>query len=212
MNSTQQNNINRIGDRCCGCEACYAVCPKNAIDMERGAIGELLYKANQACINCGQCLRVCPADSAEYYKEVEFFYRACSMHNDVLQKSSSGGVAFEVAYRILTGGGVIYGAVWDVDNQKVCHKRITNLKDLPTIQGSKYVQSAISREIYKSIICDVKKNKVLFIGTPCQVSAVRNIVGQKDNLFCIDLVCHGVPSSEMLDMQLKKITSINIFI
>lgn len=104
----------------------------------------------------------------------------------------------------------MYGAVWDVDNQKVQHIRISMTEYLPAIQGSKYVHSSISREVFQSIIRDVKTNKVLFIGTPCQVSAVRNIVGENDNLFCIDLVCHGVPSGEMLEKQLKKITDENI--
>lgn len=207
MNSMQPNNINIVGERCCGCEACYAVCPKNAIYTERGPRGELLYKANDACIICGKCLRVCSANKAEYHEEVKFFYRARSKHSEVLKKSSSGGVAFEVAGKILNRGGIIYGAVWDIDNQMVQHARITNLEDLSAIQGSKYVHSSISREIYKRIICDVKTKKVLFIGTPCQVSAVRNIVGDNDNLYCIDLVCHGVPSAEMLDVELKKITS-----
>ena len=210
MNSTQLNNINIIGKRCCGCEACYAVCPKNAIYTERGSRGELLYKANDACINCGKCLRACSANKAEYHEEAKFFYRAQSKHNEVLKKSSSGGVAFEAARKILSWGGIVYGAVWDIDNQMVQHARLTNLEDLPAMQGSKYVHSSISREIYKRIIFDIKTNKVLFIGTPCQVSAVRNIVGDNDNLFCIDLVCHGVPSAEMLDVQLKKITSSKI--
>ena len=40
----------------------------------------------------------------------------------------------------------------------------------------------------------MKSQKVLFIGTPCQVSAVRNLTRNSSNLICIDLICHGVPS------------------
>lgn len=105
MNSTQPNNINQIGDRCCGCEACYAVCPKNAIFTERGARGESLYRASDACINCGKCLSVCSANRAEYQETVQLFFRARSRHNDVLNRSSSGGVAFEIASKILSWGG-----------------------------------------------------------------------------------------------------------
>lgn len=45
----------------------------------------------------------------------------------------------------------------------------------------------------RSILEDGKK--LLFAGTGCQIAGVKSFLGRDfDNLLCIDLVCHGVPS------------------
>ena len=66
------------------------------------------------------------------------------------------------------------------------------------IQDSKYVQSQIVG-ILDELDKDVKDKKVLFIGTPCQVDAVKKMVDKKyrNNLITCDLVCHGVPSPKL---------------
>ena len=46
---------------CCGCTACYAICPKSAICMERDEEGFLYPKVIESlCIGCHMCLKVCP--------------------------------------------------------------------------------------------------------------------------------------------------------
>ena len=46
---------------CCGCTACYAICPKQAIEMLEDE-ESFLYPSIDAkvCIRCSSCLRVCP--------------------------------------------------------------------------------------------------------------------------------------------------------
>ena len=46
---------------CCGCTACKAVCPMNAISMTPDDEGFLypLIDGNK-CVRCYRCLRVCP--------------------------------------------------------------------------------------------------------------------------------------------------------
>ena len=47
--------------KCCGCNACFNVCPKQAISMEYDSEGFLYPKIdNEKCIKCGLCLKVCP--------------------------------------------------------------------------------------------------------------------------------------------------------
>ena len=47
-------------DECCGCSACYSICPVHAIYMEEDAEGFLYPKIMEhCCIRCNQCLEVC---------------------------------------------------------------------------------------------------------------------------------------------------------
>ena len=48
-------------EQCCGCSACYAICPKNAITMIEDEEGFLYPQIKiDRCIGCKMCLKVCP--------------------------------------------------------------------------------------------------------------------------------------------------------
>ena len=54
-------------EECCGCTACYAICPKQAITMVEDAEGfEYPEIVEDKCIKCYICLRVCPFKSEEW--------------------------------------------------------------------------------------------------------------------------------------------------
>ena len=58
----------RIEDKkkCCGCTACYSVCPVDAIDMVEDNEGFLYPKVNSTkCIKCGLCEKICPYNKKE---------------------------------------------------------------------------------------------------------------------------------------------------
>lgn len=47
-------------DSCCGCTACYAVCPQHAISMNPDEEGFLYPGIDEAkCIRCFKCVKVC---------------------------------------------------------------------------------------------------------------------------------------------------------
>lgn len=46
---------------CCGCTACYTICPKSAIQMKEDQEGFLYPRiSTDQCINCGLCEKICP--------------------------------------------------------------------------------------------------------------------------------------------------------
>lgn len=122
--------------------------------------------------------------------------------------SRSGGFFSAVSDIVIKKGGVVYGCVLTQElNAK--HTRAENLKQRDDMRGSKYIQSDM-RATFKEVKNDLNNRRmVLFSGTSCQVAGLKQFLGKKyDNLLCIDIVCHGVPSpkvwQEYISWQNKK--------
>lgn len=50
---------------CCGCAACEAMCPKDAVAMQPDVYGYCIPAIDkEACVMCGLCLRTCPMYNA----------------------------------------------------------------------------------------------------------------------------------------------------
>ena len=66
------------------------------------------------------------------------------------------------------------------------------------MRGSKYIESKLG-DTFKNVKADLLDGrKVLFSGTPCQVDGLKAFLKTDyDNLLCIDIVCHGVPSPKV---------------
>lgn len=48
-------------EECCGCTACYAICPQQAIVMEEDEEGFDYPRIDEyRCVCCYQCIKVCP--------------------------------------------------------------------------------------------------------------------------------------------------------
>lgn len=193
------NNISSIKkDECCGCSGCKSVCPKNAIIMKPDSEGFLYPKVNDKCINCGLCLKVCK-NKSQFTKENEFIkvYAAKNRSEEVLMKSSSGGISRALCEYFIKNNGVVYGVVYNEDNEVIV-QREENLKDTEKLYGSKYVW-ANPKDTLEQVYEDLKNDKsVLFIATSCFVAGLKSFLEVKkcsmDNLYTVDLICHGTPS------------------
>ena len=187
---------------CCGCTACASICAHNAITMFPDNLGFLYPKINmELCVNCGLCENVCQFhDKYERYNNYEipksFQFRI--VPDIELMKSQSGGAFFAIANKFISTGGVVYGAAF-TDTWKVTHQRVSDIKSLEALRMSKYVQSDM-RGVFSLVKEDLKNGlKILFSGTSCQVAGLKSYIPPRyhDNLFCIDIICHGVPSPKI---------------
>ena len=182
--------------KCSGCEACSNICPKNAIEMIRDAEGFAYPKINKKlCINCGRCDATCPAlnfkPKANYILPEVF--AAIYPDAKILRHSSSGGIFSALSEIVLKSGGVVFGAGFD-ENWHVLHTSAKNLDELENLRSSKYTQSKIG-DVYRQVQDALKSKQVLFSGVPCQCVALKHFLGRDyDNLFTVDIICHGVPS------------------
>ena len=188
---------------CCGCSACADVCPVKAIKMGYDKDWHLYPEVDNSCINCGKCLSVCPQYQEKPKNEEPIGY-AVAAPDDVRMESSSGGVFYILAKYIIDNGGYVAGAVFD-EQWQVKHILSNSLSDIARMQHSKYVQSQTAG-IYSEVLAKLKEGvTVLFTGTPCQVAALRNFVGDKEYpLFVADILCHGVPSPKVFEYYLNE--------
>ena len=61
VNTKQLPILYNRKEECCGCTACYAICPKSAITMAEDEEGFKYPQLNERkCIRCHICLKVCP--------------------------------------------------------------------------------------------------------------------------------------------------------
>lgn len=199
--------------KCCGCGACFDACPVNAISMQE--INGFMYPVinDSKCINCGKCKQICPIINTKYINfEKPLCYAVCA--NNIEREDSSSGGAFPVlAKYILNKGGVVVGAAfnekWGCD-----HILIDSIDEIKKLKGSKYLQSN-AYICYKDIKEKLNQGKtVLFSGTPCQNAGLKAFLGKDyKKLYCIDIICHGVPSpaiwQQFLSENFTDISSIN---
>ena len=183
---------------CTGCGTCSYVCPIGAIAMEEDDCGFVYPRiAESECIHCDKCLRSCHMSNSTVLKHGEpgECYGAVDGDTMSLRRSASGGVATALSRNVVESGGVVYGCV--ADREDVHHERMSDREGLRRSQGSKYVQSDLSRA-FASIEADLRAGRTaLFVGTPCQCAAVRNLFGQYEELLTVDLICEGTPSRRM---------------
>lgn len=192
-------------ENCCGCGACYNVCPKKAITMKENEEGFKYPEVNMdICVNCKLCEKACPVlKSVEEIRIIPKAYACYNKNEEIRKNSSSGGLFTSIAQYVLNNNGVVYGASFN-EKWEVEHIRIESIENLNKLRTSKYVQSD-TKDTYTLVKNDLEKGKnVLFTGTPCQIEGMIEYLGKEyDNLYTQDIICHGVPSPKVWKKYLE---------
>ncbi len=200
--------LRQIGNKCNGCELCQAVCPTNAISFIMDEEGFRYPQIDdRKCINCDACIHKCPIHSPQKYRcDIQEAYAGYSNDMKVVAESSSGGVFFTLSKYFLDRGDKVAAVVWSPDFCCTEHILINNMSDLHRLIKSKYIQSK-KASIYKDVVKALGNSRVLFVGSPCEVTAMKSYCPEKllDHLFTVDFVCQGSTSEKAMADYVKYI-------
>lgn len=159
------------------------------------------------CVECGVCKRVCKYKTSDL-NAVESTYAVTNRDEKQIMKAASGGLFSAAASAILSDGGCVFVATltFDSGHPDTHHIMVENKEELWKLQGSKYVQSRIGRTYQQAKECLQNGRTVLFSGTPCQIAGLKSYLGKVyENLYTMDLICHGVPSAEFFDGYIQEL-------
>ncbi len=187
-------------NKCNGCMACSSVCLKQCITIA-DSINSINAEIDETvCINCKLCERVCPnVTKPEKTSPIE--WKQGWAEKDIRNKSTSGGAASAIIRFFIQSGGYVASCL--LKGGEFAFELTNDIEIAKKFAGSKYVKSN-PEGIYKKVQERLKTDKVLFIGLPCQVAALKNYIKNQENLFTIDLICHGTPSVKLLDQYLDE--------
>ena len=214
---------------CTGCSACVAVCDKrSAISMQPNAEGFLYPQiAAEHCNHCGKCYRKCPSAQIEQGKALlcpghlapivpeqvqsgftpRYFALSLKPDYKSLYGCATTGAAFRISYAFIKSGGLVCGCRFNYESAEAEHALAATVDELKAFCGSKYVQSN-KHDVMDQVRAHLRAGrKVLFIGTPCEVSGLKQLLTEQEQLFTIDLICHGVPDPQSLKLYLKDLSS-----
>ncbi|MEM2970811.1 MAG: Coenzyme F420 hydrogenase/dehydrogenase, beta subunit C-terminal domain [Candidatus Bathyarchaeia archaeon] len=174
--------------RCVGCGACVVVCPFNCLGYVNAKP-----KLMRECKVCGICPQVCPQNEwlqskAETFmfgrqrKPDEAFgvYRrltvAKAKDDSVLKVCQDGGVVTALLLFALENGVVDCAVVSGISKDKPLYPvpmLATTSKEILESAGTRYFYSPNILALAEAT--KQKRAKIAFVGTPCQIRAIRKI-------------------------------------
>jgi len=175
-------------EKCVGCAACVAVCPVSCLEYVEGKP-----KLVKKCANCGICVVVCPQYEYTFPAleesvfgrqrklEEEFgIYRriviAQANNEKVLQVCQDGGVVTALLAYALERGIIDGAAVSGVSQERPFYpvpRLAMTPQEVLECAGTRYTYSPNLLAFQEGISQD--KKRLAFVGTPCQIHALRKI-------------------------------------
>lgn len=182
---------------------CGAVCTKNAITIQIDTEG--FYRpviSEDLCVDCGACVNVC----AKFDNNVTIttddellsmsLYAASTKDDEVIMRTTSGGVADLLAKELIAEGYKVVGVVYNNENDKAEHRIASSESETNAFRGSKYIQS-YSKDAFRQLVKTCRDEKYAIFGLPCQIYAISRYLERRklrNQCVLIDLYCHGCPS------------------
>lgn len=223
--------------KCVSCGTCVVVCPFTCLDLVKGQPHLV-----KECQVCGICAKVCPryhwtmanvedfVFGRERNPEEEFgIYRRIAIAqatDDNIANVQDGGVATALLLFGIKTGLIDSAIVAGTDKDKPFYPvsiLATNAEEITEAAGTKY--SCSSNVLALSEMLKQKKTNVAFVGTPCQIHAIRRMqmAGLKRHTgplkFLVGLMCsetftyEGLMENHIhgkLGIDLNEIKKINI--
>lgn len=189
-------------DKCTGCSVCAETCPKKCIKMAYvDSIHARPVIDIEQCISCGSCMKVCP-ELSKYSPSVnqQKYYMAWHLNDEERMSSTSGGAGAALVSNAIKKGWYVCGAMMD-DTFTLSHILTNDVVKAKLLKGSKYLQSNMEGVYQQIKDLTLTGNRVLFIGTPCQVEALNRYLPEKtkDSVLTCGIICHGVNSPLVWD-------------
>lgn len=177
-----------LTERCTGCATCTIVCPLNCLEYVNGKP-----KLVKECNACGICAAVCPRyDSSQIALEEFVFGRerkpeedfgiyrrvviAQASDRNVLEICQDGGVVTALLTFVLERGIIDGAAISGLGKNKPFFpvpRLATTSQEVVECGGTRYSYSP-NLLAFKEGVSE-KKESLAFVGTPCQIQAIRRI-------------------------------------
>ena len=175
-------------EKCTGCSACVSVCPIGCLEYV-----EEKPKLIKKCANCGICVIICPQyESTRLSLEESVFGRQRKPEEDfgvyrriviaqandekILQACQDGGVVTALLTYALENGIIDGAAVSGVSQNKPFYpipRLVTTPEEVLDCAGTRYTCSPNLLAFQEGI--NQNKKSLAFVGTPCQIHALRKI-------------------------------------
>lgn len=218
------NILDRSAIRSCtSCQMCSAVCSSEAISIQLNEEGFYRpYVDSDRCTDCGLCTIVCSKfdDKIQITSagalDVIKLYAASAKSDEVVNNTSSGGIADLLAWQLFADGYKVMGVVYNKEQNNAVHQVAERESDLNLFRGSKYIQP-FSADAFRKLVKNCRNDKFAVFGLPCQIYAISKYlthIKKRDNCILIDLYCHGCSSMkiwEKVSDDIKRKTGVTSF-
>lgn len=198
--------------QCTSCQMCGAVCPVEAITIEKSKFGFYRPVVDPSkCINCGLCIKNCYKFDDNIKMTTSFkgkqLFSAWAKDKNIVASTTSGGIADILVKKLVNQGYKCIGIEYDNSSNRAISKIASTLNDTDSFKGSKYIQ-AYTVDSFKELTMNHKDEKFAVFGLPCHIYALDKYLRAKETRhqhLLIDLYCHGCPSLDLWKKYVDKI-------
>lgn len=131
--------------------------------------------------------------------------------HSVISRSSSGGAFTAISDYFIDNDYVVIGAKYDYKSHTLRFSLASSKEERNLMRGSKYIQCDSENlfELLDNAVIDDNNKKIMIIGVPCQIDAIRKYITfrkyDEERFFLCDIICHGVSSPELWREYIKDI-------